>query len=865
MTLAAGSRLGPYEVQSPLGAGGMGEVWRARDTRLGREVAIKVLPADVASDPSRLKRFEKEARSASALNHPNIVTIYDIGSSDSISYIAMELVAGKTLREALFSGPLPVKRLLQIATQIADGLARAHEAGIVHRDLKPENVMVTKDGLVKILDFGLAKLTQTDSSGEESRPPTETGTRPGVVLGTVGYMSPEQASGALVDFRSDQFSFGSILYEMATGKRAFQKGTAVDTLSAILHEDPKPVAEMNPQVPAPLRWIVEQCLAKEPEVRYASTKDLARELSKVRDHLSEAEPVYSKTPRTYPRLWIAAVLSAVVVAVSGVYLLRVVASGGRRASVPSFHRLTFRRGELGNARFAPDGQTIVYSASWSGEERQIYSTRIDSPESRPLGFGRAEIVAISSAGEMAIELLKSGVTDVGTLARVPMAGGVPREILEGMPWVSADWSPDGKNLAVVRLTEGENREGRNSLECPIGKVLLDSTDTLRSPRISPRGDRIAFFENGSLAIIKSSGGDKKVLSPGAMGNVPCWTADGGEIWYNAVDPERGFLNSIYAVDLSGRHRLVTRLPGDLELHDISRDGRMLLSRHNPVSVLMAAAPGEPSERELSWLDGSWLSDLSDDGRTLISTEVWEGGGPNGSIYLRKTDGSPAVRLGEGHATALSPDGKRVLGWLPSGGGLPPRLVLIPTGAGEPTTLEYREFNRVTGANWFPGGERVLFAASGPGHGVRLYIQEIAGGSPRPVTPEGVGHCGITVTSSSRGVSPDGKFVIAGTAETCALYPVEGGTPRPIRGLEAGDHPIQWSRDRRGVYVFRAGRPVSVWLLNMETGERRLWKEIHQSNQGFDTAVIVRMTPDGRSYAYSWNRNLSELYLVDGLR
>src|SRR5215471_12531913 len=220
MTLSAGARLGPYEVVSPLGAGGMGEVWRARDTRLAREAAIKVLPSEVAADAGRLKRFEKEARAASALNHPNIVTIYDIGSADSVSWIAMERVEGKTLRELLFAGALPVKRLLQIASQIADGLAKAHEAGIVHRDLKPENVMVTKDGLVKILDFGLAKQTGPVSGrGEGSHLPTGTGTSPGVVLGTVGYMSPEQAAGQLVGFRSDQFSFGSILYEMSTGRR----------------------------------------------------------------------------------------------------------------------------------------------------------------------------------------------------------------------------------------------------------------------------------------------------------------------------------------------------------------------------------------------------------------------------------------------------------------------------------------------------------------------------------------------------------------------------------------------------------------------------------------------------------------------
>jgi serine/threonine protein kinase len=292
MPLSAGAQLGSYEILGPLGAGGMGEVWRARDTRLSREVALKVLPAELASDAGRLKRFEKEARAASSLNHPNIVTIYEIGTSESRSYIAMELVAGKTLRELLFAGPLPVKRLLQIAVQIAEGLASAHEAGIMHRDLKPENVMVTGDGLVKILDFGLAKLAQTGSdSGAGTNLPTETGTSPGTVLGTAGYMSPEQAGGERVDFRLDQFSLGSILYEMVSGKRAFQGKTSVDTLSAILNEEPQPLTDLSPQAPAPLRWIVERCLAKAREERFGATRDLARDLATLRDHLTEAAGV----------------------------------------------------------------------------------------------------------------------------------------------------------------------------------------------------------------------------------------------------------------------------------------------------------------------------------------------------------------------------------------------------------------------------------------------------------------------------------------------------------------------------------------------------------------------------------------------
>ena len=286
----------------------MGEVYRARDTRLSREVALKVLPEEISGDRGRLSRFEKEARAASALNHPNIVTIYDMGSAGATFYIAMELVEGSTLRKLLVGGPLPVKKLLQVATQIADGLARAHEAGIVHRDLKPENVMVTKDGLVKILDFGLAKLSHAKSGSDEGFDlPSETQTSPGVVVGTASYMSPEQASGEAVDFRSDQFAFGSILYEMAAGKRAFQKKTGVDTLAAILNEEPEPIGAINPSAPAPLRWIVERCHAKEPEDRYAATRDLARELASLRDHLSETSASgasgVAPVPRRLLRRW----------------------------------------------------------------------------------------------------------------------------------------------------------------------------------------------------------------------------------------------------------------------------------------------------------------------------------------------------------------------------------------------------------------------------------------------------------------------------------------------------------------------------------------------------------------------------------
>ncbi|HSB35646.1 MAG TPA: serine/threonine-protein kinase, partial [Thermoanaerobaculia bacterium] len=329
MRFSPGNRLGPYELLDMLGAGGMGEVYRARDPRLNRDVAVKVLPSEVGSDPQRLKRFEREAQSASALNHPNIVTIYDIGTADSISYIAMELVKGEPLRSELLQGALPVRRLLQVGTQVAEGLAKAHTAGIVHRDLKPENVMVTEDGLVKILDFGLAKLTQPNMSGSQAtHAPTVSGqTDAGVVLGTVGYMSPEQATGKPVDFRSDQFSLGSILYEMATGKRAFQRASPPQTLTAIIQDEPGPIAALNPRIPAPVRWIIERCLAKEPRNRYASTEDLARELATIRDHLSEAVSAAEGFPRVAERTgrrrwWIPAVIAAVILIGAGVTVLR---------------------------------------------------------------------------------------------------------------------------------------------------------------------------------------------------------------------------------------------------------------------------------------------------------------------------------------------------------------------------------------------------------------------------------------------------------------------------------------------------------------------------------------------------------------
>jgi eukaryotic-like serine/threonine-protein kinase len=867
VTLAAGTRLGSYEVVAPLGAGGMGEVYRARDVRLGREVALKVLPAEVSGDRDRLARFEQEARSASALNHPNIVTVYEVGESGETSFIAMELVEGRTLRELCAAGPMPIRRILAVAAQAAEGLAKAHSAGIVHRDLKPENLMVSKDGFVKILDFGLSKLVAPES-GEVSAMPTvaKAETEPGTVLGTVAYMSPEQASGQAVDYRSDQFSLGSILHEALTGEKTFAHNTAAETMAAIIRDEPAPVSQLRPETPPPLRWIVERCLAKDPEERYTSTRDLARDLAAVRDRISEitsgAEAPSIARGRGRFALRSGALPAAAALLAAGI-LAGWVAAGGLRQdpSAPTFHRLSFRPGQIGNARFAPDGQTVIYGATYEGETvtRSLYQTRPESPESRRFEFSDADILSIAPSGEMAVVL---GVSTRRTvLARVPLSGGVPREVLEGVGYGNADWSPDGKNFAVVRQTEGRFR-----LEYPIGKTLFETSGRIDSPRFSPSGEEIAFFQaegaKTSVVVVRASGGSRRVLSGGwveAYG-VPGWSPDGREVWFTAVSP--GSHAALYAVNRSGRQRLVTRVPGDLELDDISRDGRALVAHHSHFVTLMGVAPGESKERDLAWLDESVPVDISSDGRKLVVAEQGEGGGANSAVYLRPTDGSPPVRLGDGAPATLSPDGSWVVARTGFGQGEKPQLVLLPTGAGEARLLADEGLADITWANWLPDGRNLVLAASEPGRRPRLYVQNIAGGKPRPISPEG-----FRLRQHGNSVSPDGKLVAAlGRNNQPVLCPVDGGEPRPIAGLMPGETPIQWTADGASLYVHRRGGiPVKVFLFDLATGQKRPWKEIRPSDPLARGIAKLLVTPDGSAYAYQTDRVTSELYVVEGLR
>jgi WD40 repeat protein len=798
------------------------------------------------------------------VNHPNIVTIYDIGQSDSVSYIAMELVEGKTLRELLFAGPLLVKKVLSIATQVAEGLARAHEAGIVHRDLKPENLMVTKDGRAKILDFGLAKLTYTGAdSGDGTNIPTETGTGAGVVLGTVGYMSPEQASGQPVDFRSDQFSFGSILYELVTGKRAFHKKTGVDTLSAILNDEPEPISAINSQAPTPLRWIVERCLAKDPEGRYASTKDLARELATVRDHLSEASgPSGAIATRESRRRPLIGVIAAAVVSVAlGAFLGRQLWKG-KLPAPPRFQQVTLQKANINNARFGPDSQTIVYAAGRSDGKFELLQTRPGSRGSRSLGITDAIILSISAEGEMALGQVEESPPLVWlgakppkfTLAVAPIGGGEPRALASDV--AAADWAPDGKSLAIVR---GPGFVGR--IEYPIGTPLVERAGG--RIRVSPRGDRVLYIEggiSGNLFVVDRE--KRKVRLVADVQNFG-WSPDGSEAWFTRISSGSTHL---FAVTLGGRERTLVSMPGDFVLLDVSRDGRVLFERGYEQWLVFGRFPGDEYEHGYRWLDATWPQDLSADGRTLLFVEK-EPSFMGGFSYIRKTDGSPAVPLAEGFCKSLSPDGK----WAVCRSKMAQGEVRLVSTSGETRNLPNGglELLRRFGGDWLPDGQHIVFTASQKGRPPRIFLQAVNGSPPVAIGPEGT-----TLISSAtfwaKAVSPDGSLVACLRDGRAALLPIKGGELREIPGLLPGDLLVQWSEDGKTLYLQRDDAPGKIWRLELSSGRRSFFREIRPPQTGLPPGggpwlLQLLLSRDGQSYVQTYQGWLSDLFVLEGVK
>jgi Tol biopolymer transport system component len=852
MTLASGAKLGPYEILAPLGAGGMGEVYRAKDPRLGREVAIKVLPASFSQDPDRLRRFEAEARAAGVLNHPNITAVHDFGTHDGAPYIVTELLEGETLRVRLLSGSLPVRKAVDYAIQMAKGLAAAHEKGIVHRDLKPENLFLTKDGRVKILDFGLAKLMRPEGpSSPQTNLPTADGTEPGVVLGTLDYMAPEQVKGEPADARSDIFAFGSVLYEMLSGTRPFRRGTMAETMSAILNEEPPDVSASNTNVPPGLERVVRHCLEKNPEERFHSAHDLAFDLQA----LSGSAPVAAAASRVVaasrPRRWL--LVGGAVLALTAAALL--VGRGTVELEPPSFRQITFRRGTIYAARFAPDGQTVVYSAAWDGGPMEIFVSRPESPESRPFGLVRAEVLSVSRSGDMAVSLDRQvpGFRRLGTLAQVSVAGGAaPREILERVEW--ADWAPDGKTLAVSLAGAGKSR-----IEYPVGKTVYETSGWVSHVRVSPDGELVAFDDHptpgddgGSIAVVDRSG-KKRLLSPAFSSAQGLAWGDDGRLWFTATAAGD---RALYATTRSGKMSLRVRVPGSLTLQDISREGRMLVTRDALRLELVGMAPGDSKERDLTWLGWTVGAAITSDGRTILFSEMGEGGGAGYSVYVRKTDGSPAVRLGEGSAQDLSPDGKWALAiQRPTSDR---RLVAYSTGAGETKVFETGGL-RIFAAAWLADGNGILIGAAEPGRGPRVFRLDVTGGKPRALTPEGF--------SLDRVTSPDGKWtVVTGPDRRRHLFPLAGGDPAPISGLEDDDEIDQRSADGRFLYVRRRGEaPAKVYRLELATGKKELWRTLMPADAAGVPNVRPRPSADGQSYVYDHFRFLSDLYLVEGVK
>ena len=843
----------------------MGEVYRARDTRLGRDVALKVLPEEFSGDPERLRRFEQEAKSASALNHPNIVTVFDIGREGSTSYLAMELVEGASLRDSIESRPMAAKRLLSIAAQAADGLAAAHEKGIVHRDLKPENLMVDRAGRVKILDFGLAKLLPSPSgSAEDATVSLAERTSEGTILGTVGYMSPEQASGKAVDFHSDQFSFGAIVYEMATGRRAFRGATPVETLSSVIRDDPAPVREIAPLVPVPLVWVLDRCLAKKPEDRYGSTRDLARDLANLRDGaslVSSSERSAAPSARGGSRIpWMIAAAAAALLLGAGAFYT---GSRAARRPVPSFEQLTFRRGRILSARFAPGGDSVVYGAAWDGKPFEIFSRRGSGTESRSL-LAATELLSVSRTGEMAVSVNRrplGGFVYTGTLARADLSGGAPREILEGV--FEADWTPDGRDLVATRATP----KGF-VLELPIGKPVFSTSGWIGNLRVSPDGKLVAFIhhpvagdDRGEIDVIDGAGKVRVLSSGWTSAQGLAWRPDGREVWFTGANT--GTVRSVCAVTLGGVVRVVDRMAGSLVLQDISPSGRVLLCRTELPVSLFVSSPGSGRDVNVTWLDASIVRDISADGKSVVFTEAGEGGGPNCSVFLRRVAEPFAVRLGEGWAEGMSPDGRFVLAVVPT---KPTSLVIQPVGAGQIRKLEHPGISDEVWAAWLPDGRRVVFAGrktSGGAHGV--FVQDVDGGPAAQVVAEGPVFGQIE--SPGALLSPDGRWIAApDSSGRITLYGLDGKSSRSVASSLPGDVPVGWGGDSADLFVADPGLPTRVARISLAQGRRTPFKEISPSDPaGVEAVGPIALARDGAAYAYSCFSYLSTLYIADGLR
>jgi Tol biopolymer transport system component len=851
LTLIPGTLLGPYEITAAIGAGGMGEVYRARDSRLGRDVAIKVLPESLAHDAGRRERFEREARAVAALSHPNIINIYDTGLHDGHPFVVMELLDGETLRDRLTSGPFPVRKAVEIAVQIARGLGAAHDKQIVHRDLKPENIFIIRDGQVKILDFGLAREIATSTSG-----PAETRaamTDPGIAMGTVGYMAPEQIRAQTVDGRTDLFAFGAVLFEMLRGTRAFQRDTAAETMTAILKEDVPDLGGMNVQIPLSLDRIVRHCLEKNPAERFQSARDVAFALEAFSGtnggSAANATVTAASSPGGGTLRLVLAVAGAIALAAGG-YLVG--HRGVNAESTVRFHQLAFRHGLIGSALFANDGKTIVYAAAWDGKPYELFSTQESSPESRALGLPESQPLAISRNSEMLV--LRRG-----TLARVPVSGGAPRDVAEGVR--SADWAPDGASIAVVRAGGvGE------VVEFPVGKKIYETPGNIRAMRVEPGGGLIVVADapltgdsSARLVVMDADGRVKTTSDLWSAIDGVSWSAAGSEIWFaGSHSADEGF--SLYGMDLTGRTRLLHAMPLRWRLADVAGDGRVLLSSAASTAALWFRAAGAATETDLYWHDHSDGRDIAPDLQHVLFSE---GGAADNQTdfrtYVRGTDGSPAVEIGEGLGMAFSPDGQWVMTDLNA---QPSQLVAYPVHAGQSRVLTSDAIRHLSG-RWLPDGQRIVFVGIEPGKGARYYVQDTSQSRPRAIADVAAA---FERDSDPIVLSPDGLSVAAPVGEGIQILPLDGGASRKVPGAAAGTAPLAWCRDGSLLFYKRNEIPAKVMRLNLESGASTLWREIAPVERtGLVRIQSIRVAADCQTYLYSPWVQADTLLVMRGVR
>jgi hypothetical protein len=853
MGLTPGARLGPYEIVAAIGAGGMGEVYRARDTRLGRMVALKILPAQVAADADRRLRFEREAQAVARLSHPNILTLFDYGVDEDVAFAVTELLEGHTLRDLLAPGALATRKAVEYAVQIARGLAAAHDKQFVHRDLKPENVFVLSDGQVKILDFGLARQTNAIpvSAGETALALTD----PGTVVGTVGYMAPEQVRGDAVDARTDLFAFGAVLYEMLTGVRAFQRATSAETMTAILREDPPPMTTTARNLPPALERIVQHCLEKNPSERFQTARDVVFALdvlsgSTISGRTSGIAGAAVSRPRraTFTRAALGVV--AIVLAGAAGYAL---AARHDRGTAPafSFDRKTFEPMMITNARFLPDGQTLVYSAAPEGVVPQVFVLRPDSvvPEAT-LGPG-TQLLSVSSKGELAVltnAVFQHHRVYTGTLARLSM-GGAPRPWLEHVR--EADWAPDGSSAAVVHEIDRTTVR----LEYPVGTTLYQTRGYVSDLRVSPDGTRVAFFDHdvrnddrGWLKVVDTS---KHVTTlageyRGLEGLV--WSRDGSTIFFGGQGSgEGGDMRPLAVAASAGSPvRAVINAMGEAYPFDIAGDGRLLVVRRDRHNGFAIRLPGDTADRDLSWLDYSSGARLTMDGKSFVFTDENTYAGKDYAVMLRASSGSPPVTLGPGYLDAFSPDGRWAAATVPSRS----RHVLYPTGPGEAITID-ADAAQFPLLSWYPDSAHLLLCGGRPS---RCYKEAIAGGPRTAVTGDG---------AIAGDVAPDGKILAIENNGHVAVYPAGSLTPEPARGLTEADAIIGWSSDSRTVFASRRGEiPAHLERIDVATGTRTPVADVGPTNRAGLTRVVVTSVIDqGRGYAYDYLRFLSTLFVA----